>query len=127
MKVKCFDRATLKVVRTKMDKALLRCGRKLGVTFIVGHITFRDNFCSIKVEAQIKGAPSKFVENYEKMRLLDRKLPRLGTIISFKGEKFKVVGGNPRAVKRAIQLERVRDSKAFATSVESLISVLNKK
>lgn len=127
MKVKCFDRTSLKLVRAKLNQALSKCGIKLGIDFTVGHISFRDTFCTIKVEAVVKGAPSKTVDAYEGMRILNRKLPKLGTVINLNGKKFKIVGGNPRAVKRAVQLERVGDGKAFATSVEYLLAVIAKK
>lgn len=127
MKVKSFDRTTLKLVRAKLNKALSKCGVKLGIDFTVGHISFRDHFCTVKVEATIKGASSKTADAYGSMRLLNSKLPKLGTVVTLNGKSFKIIGGNPRASKNSIHLERVEDGKTFTTSAEHLLAMIAKK
>lgn len=56
MKIKSFDKATLKALRNEMEAVLNKYGAKSNLEITVGNMRFSDAEVDIKVKAKVKGA-----------------------------------------------------------------------
>jgi hypothetical protein len=66
-KIKSFDKATLRALRSEMDALLEKYGKKTGLEFEVGNMRFSDAEVDIKVKAKVKGAKTQSDSNLELM------------------------------------------------------------
>lgn len=64
-KIKSFDKATLRALRSEMDALLEKYGKKTGLEFEVGNMRFSDAEVDIKVKAKVSGAKTRTDSNLE--------------------------------------------------------------
>lgn len=66
-KIKSFDKATLRALRSEMQAVLDKYGKKAGIEMEVGNMRFSEAEVDIKVKAKISGAKTQSDSNLELM------------------------------------------------------------
>lgn len=91
-KIKSFDKATLRALRSEMDALLEKYGKKTGLEFEVGNMRFSDAEVDIKVKAKISGAKSRAesqIETFAKMYGLKMTNSKGDRLVEFKSSNRK--------------------------------------
>jgi len=108
-----FDRTTLKVLRKEINSALSAVCETHGITITLGNISFSNNEASIKMKANIEGAPTKEESMYSSYALITD-LPPLHSVVKlFDGKEYKIIGWNTKARKYPIKAMEIHTGKVF--------------
>jgi len=115
--LKSIGRPGAKLMRVEMQEALDNIGKRYGMAFEIGRITFDDNSIKASVEAVLTTAPgeSKMAVDFRKHCFKHNLKPSdLGrTFTNTRLERFTIVGLKPRNRKYPIIGQRVSDGKQF--------------
>lgn len=103
MKIKKFDRPTLKAIRGDMDAALMAVAEKYGITLEVGNVSFADTNFRAKLEARIQFGDGELTVAAQDFVNLARSYgfqpEDLGREFSSNGKRFKITGMKPGSSK----------------------------
>ena len=128
-----FDRDSVKLTRGRLEEALKGFGEELGCEVKVGNATFdRDGgYCTFKLELAVVGAggvvQTKEMSSFRQLAVLWGLKPEdLGAEFSARGEKYRIVGANPKSGKYPIIADRVKDGKSFKFSDAVVRSALGR-
>ena len=115
--LKSIGRPGAKLMRVEMQEALDNIGKRYGMAFEIGRITFDDNSIKASVEAVLTTAPgeSKMAVDFRKHCFKHNLNPSdLGrTFTNTRLERFTIVGLKPRNRKYPIIGQRISDGKQF--------------
>lgn len=122
MTIKSFDKATFKVLRPEIDKALAAVGEKYGISLKMGNVSYSSFEFRTKVEAKIIGAEvakPAFISNpFDYSEMLG--YPAIGTEFKMQGKNFKVVSHEPQRPKYPIVAEDMRTGKKYKFTLETI-------
>ena len=122
-KLNTMGRANAEIVANAIKAALKTVGEQYGVAIDMGTYRYNSDMVRAKIEATIIGAGAgKAEENAQAVYERNAKFFGLadvpfGKIIRIGRDEFKVVGINTTARKNNVKIERVKDGKAYRTSV----------
>lgn len=106
MKVKSFDRPTVKALRSDLDIALAKVAKQYGIEISTGNISFSGDNCSIKVKAAVIGdgglVMSKEATDYTRYAKFNGLDAKLGDTFTYQGTEYTIVGWKSRARKNPV-------------------------
>jgi len=120
MKVKKFDRPTVKALRNDLDQALAQVAQQYGIEISTGNISFSGDNCSIKVTAAVIGNDGMVMskEATDFAHYAQFKLPgvSLGDQFRYGGYTYTITGWKSRATKNPILADR--DGRTYRVPVD---------
>lgn len=128
-KITQFDKPSLHLLRTALDRAMAQVALDHGLTLRVGNISYQQRTCTLKVEAaivdQASGRPaSKEAEAFKQFAPVYGLRPEdLGRTVTHQGRPLTVAGLKTRASKWPVLLEGA-DGRRIAAPVELLVKQL---
>jgi hypothetical protein len=116
-KIKQFDKATLKSLRSELDAVLAKFEKKVGVEIKSGGIKFSSTTCTITLEAKVAGAQDKTVAALELLtEFKENDIIRINNL----GE-VKLVGFKTKNRKYPYIVETVHTGKRYKLSEKQII------
>ena len=112
-----MNRDKVKLMREKLDAALVEFGKEFGVSVDTGKASFSDTSVTFKVEfAEVAANGVVMSRDAKTLQMLAASygLPEdaLGREFNHRGNRFKILGLNPRCTRFPVEVERA-DGKRF--------------
>lgn len=127
MKISSFDRATVKNLRSDIDKALATISKKYGIEISAGNASFTSSNVTYKVQAAVKAASgvtmTKEASDFNLYASINLSGFKLGQTISLQGKEYTIAGWKVRAQRNPVIV--TRDGKSYRVSAE-MIKMYNK-
>ncbi len=119
-----MDRNKLKELRSAMDVALAEVGKKYGVAFSIGNISYDADSFRTRLECAEVGTSKsgnastavrdvKLAKGLKLLKIMHPKLPDVGQTVKLRGEQYKMVGANTAFRSNQIIMQRVSDGKCY--------------
>jgi len=124
MKIKSFDRPSVKALRTDLDIALAKVAKAYGIEISTGNISFTGETATIKVNAGVIGSNGTVVTKEalafnQYKRLAGLEALNLGDSINIQGEQYTITGYKPRSKKSPVCIENAK-GQGYKVSVDMI-------
>ena len=128
MKIKQFNRDSLRLFRPGFEQALAELGKEYGLAFAIGSMRFDATSFKTTLTAQIVGGEvqgngkdeinkANFIRHCDEVGL---QASDFGKIINYAGHEYKITGLKPRSYRFPVLVQRQPDGKGFKLPIDAV-------